>query len=727
MQIIIGSSIIPLTPGISLPLVLTSPLFTTAEGKIPGSYIFNTSFPGSEVLRHEFQQAHRVQRHGRATAELPYVITSGSLRYQGTCVVTLAERDKYEIAFKVNNGDFAEKLYGKTLKDLDLGGDMDMANPYSIATSDILVSSQTSEDVFTIDVNVPGAILVDFTNSLSNSGKTFTAHQAMTCTQIISISALFEYGALRVSTFLNGVKIWTTLIDNSTTETSFSNVLTLQVNDVVTVTVLGECEASPGGGYSLIFTLDMGIVEYSNPNILNEAVTLNQYSSDFTVFPVHNKEFLANFPEDAFQLDNISIKTIYTNYFNVLNYWKDGEFPLLLSGIIEGENLYAANLLTPFVYLRTLLVNICTEAGYYISNNPFDGVFQNAVLFNAYAENTYSSDKASIIPGKTTLNLSDHVPAMAQTDFLKWVSVLTGFMPVIDNNTFTVTFIDIKNKHVVSATNPELPFPGQLLVNPRLTIDPEYKGIKLELKKAGEDKFLGNIKELNDKLVYKGALQSSLMLPISGNKVNDMYYITDLNEYFVYQYNPDTYTLTWSFFSKKFPLSYSEGTEPYLTVSTDLCPLLTSFIADETPGAPLNRFWTIPKTEQAGILEGFPDSLSAEYGIQVLYYKGMSLDSLGEPYPLGTCRYDDYSGDPLFFPDISASSIFEHRYKEFLRWLAYETKPVTFKVILTAGQLKQIKFGQIYSGNGFRFLVKEIRVNMLQTGLSLAEMDVYTC
>ena len=217
------------------------------------------------------------------------------------------------------------------------------------------------------------------------------------------------------------------------------------------------------------------------------------------------------------------------------------------------------------------------------------------------------------------------------------------------------------------------------------------------------------------------------MLPISGNKVNDMYYITDLNEYFVYQYNPDTYTLTWSFFSKKFPLSYSEGTEPYLTVSTDLCPLLTSFIADETPGAPLNRFWTIPKTEQAGILEGFPDSLSAEYGIQVLYYKGMSLDSLGEPYPLGTCRYDDYSGDPLFFPDISASSIFEHRYKEFLRWLAYETKPVTFKVILTAGQLKQIKFGQIYSGNGFRFLVKEIRVNMLQTGLSLAEMDVYTC
>ena len=55
-------------------------------------------------------------------------------------------------------------------------------------------------------------------------------------------------------------------------------------------------------------------------------------------------------------------------------------------------------------------------------------------------------------------------------------------------------------------------------------------------------------------------------------------------------------------------------------------------------------------------LKGFQEGFAAESGFQVLYYKGMSLDSLGQPYPLGTCRHDDYSGNPLLFPDINAES-----------------------------------------------------------------------
>jgi hypothetical protein len=105
----------------------------------------------------------------------------------------------------------------------------------------------------------------------------------------------------------------------------------------------------------------------------------------------------------------------------------------------------------------------------------------------------------------------------------------------------------------------------------------------------------------------------------------------------------------------------------------------------------------------------------------------MSLDNNGQPYPLGTSRLADYSGNPLFFPDLNADSLFENRHKEFLRWLAYETKPATFKAILTTAQLKQIKFNQIYDGNGFHFLVKEIRINMQVDGLSVAEMEIYTC
>ncbi len=54
MQIVIGNSTIPMDPGTSLPLVLRSPLFSTSDNKIPGSYIFNSSFPASDALCKEF-------------------------------------------------------------------------------------------------------------------------------------------------------------------------------------------------------------------------------------------------------------------------------------------------------------------------------------------------------------------------------------------------------------------------------------------------------------------------------------------------------------------------------------------------------------------------------------------------------------------------------------------------------------------------------------------------
>jgi len=105
----------------------------------------------------------------------------------------------------------------------------------------------------------------------------------------------------------------------------------------------------------------------------------------------------------------------------------------------------------------------------------------------------------------------------------------------------------------------------------------------------------------------------------------------------------------------------------------------------------------LPRTEQAGILEGFPDSLGSEYGIQILKFAGMVNHSQGHTYPLGSCRYKEYgTGNPDDHVDFNSDSIFDLRYKEFLRWLCYETKPVSLRVILTSKDLQKINFGKIY-------------------------------
>ena len=730
MQVKIGNSIIPMAPGTSLPLVLRSPLFSTSENKIPGSYIFNSSFPASDALCKEFAQAQRIQRHGKATAELPYIITSGVLRFAGFCIVTQYEAGQFEIAFRVNNGDFSAKLFGKTLKDLDLGGDQVITSIYStahspnfnFATFEFLSYREMRFAMFgNVDIDLTSSF-----NSGAESGSIFTAIENCTVSHTILSKCSITKGSVKIMVYKNNSLIDTILMGETGVFTK-SYTHTLLLGDTIKVWMwVCTTTASP-------FLAELSVSQLSHQffiaeNLFDQVVSKTQYESDFTVFPIHNKYLLENFPDDAFQLDNLSLKTVYTEYFPVQNYYNDGHFPMVMSGEKDGETIYAANLFTPFVYMRTLLNRVIGGVGYSVVNNPFESdVFKGMVLFNAYAENTYSSAEASIVPVKPTFNLSDHVPAIPQADFLNWVSFLTGFYPVVDNNEQTVTFFDCKNIQVISGDNPPETFPGILLANPKITIEPEYKGIKLELKKAGSDKYLGTIKDLPGKLVYKGEVEYPINLPTAGNLVNDMYYVTKVNEYYVFQYNPETYTLTWGTFSKKFPLVYSEGVEPFLQLTTEFCPVLTERFFDETLCAPEHRSWVLPKTEQPGILEGFPDSLGSEYGFQVLYYKGMSLDSLGQPYPLGTSRYDDYTGDPLFFPDLNADSLFQNRYKEFLQWLAYETKPATFKAILTTAQLKQIKFNKIYSGNGFHFLVKELRVNMQIEGLSVAEMDIYTC
>lgn len=70
---------------------------------------------------------------------------------------------------------------------------------------------------------------------------------------------------------------------------------------------------------------------------------------------------------------------------------------------------------------------------------------------------------------------------------------------------------------------------------------------------------------------------------------------------------------------------------------------------------------------------------------------------------------------------------FDNQYKKFLRSLAYDAKLVTFQALFSPSQLQQLKFDQLYSGNGFMFLIKEIRLNLQYNGISIAELDVYTC
>lgn len=725
IKLTIGSSEIPINPGISFPLVMKSPLFVTSEGKIPGSYIFNTSIPATQALRTEFGHAHRIMRNGRATAELNYILEDGTFRFAGKCSVTEANERKYEIAFRVNNGDLAGILSTKSLKDLNLGGDTLIAEVCSISHDPGFFRSVYPDPPYDERLMSFSIIDCDFGGNFSTFASTFTSPMVGTVKIKLAFILRNVWAINMKARFYKDGSI-DHEIAISEGEISIETEITgCIIGTELCVKIYAEYDSAHY--YDQIkYTVTRPIINYYTTNIFTEVVALDQNTASFTVFPILNERFLDKFPDDKFELDNLSIKTLYTQYFPVINYWKNGEFPIWLAGYEELELFSAANLFTPFVYMNTLLNQIAIEAGYSIVNSPFSDDFEGAILFNAYAENTYTSENAMLTPVKTTFNLIDHVPDIGQADFIRQICKLTGYFPIVDNNQLTITFVKINDIHIESATNESEVFPGTILELPLVTVEPEYKGITFEIESDGKDEYLSSmIKEISEKLIYKGEVASINLLPSSGNEVNDMYKVTSTKSFYVWQYNSETYTLTWIFFSRDWPLKYEEGEAPFFKISTGLSPILTTFIQDEVIGAPTDRYWTIPVTKQAGILEGFPDSLSGDYGFQILIYRGMVFDSNDELYPLGTSRTADYAND--LFPDLNARDLFNAQYKNFMEWIAYSTKPVKCRAILTAAQLKKLDFAKIYRYEGYSFLIKEVRVNLLYDRLSLAEMDIYIC
>jgi hypothetical protein len=641
MKLKIGSANIPVRPGTSLALVLRSPLFDNSDGKTPGSFIFNCSLPASPALRNVFAQAHRTNRAGRATAELPYTIQSGSLRYSGKCSVQEASNMQYDILFNVRNGDFAAEVSKKTLKDLDLGGDRPIAITKSAAHDFFGYSrSQYNTASFYDSTTLTFShIDLDVNTAFNSNASIFTFQHTENVIATINYKLIPVYGLhFYVDVYLNSSVYSYAEI----TETDYEKAFDVPgvTGDHVHLNLRVESEFT-GSQYAVSYDISDMYIEYQSE--INSSLANDSYA----VFPIENADHFANFPDDAYKIDNLSAKTMYSEYFKVLNYYTN-RFPVCIKGLIEDEIVFAANLFVPFVFVKRILDQIANEFNYTLIGSPFesDQEYYNCVLFNSFAENTYPVDSSSMLGVKETFNLVDHVPSTPISTFLNSLGKITGRRLDIDTEFRTITFVRLRS--VIQSTN-SYAFPGTITDPPVITVAPEFKGYKIDLK-ASADKYISEqIKTVIAKHVYKGSVNNKSLLPSSGNKVNDMYLVTELNELHVWKYSTELYVLAWEFHSKNFYLTKEIGVEPFLQITCEMSPILDYNTRDETVGAPPERAWVLPVTRQAGNFEGFPD-MSAEYGMQILFYKGMQLDSNGNQYPLAISGNKNYSGSTFENP-----------------------------------------------------------------------------
>jgi len=416
-----------------LSLVLSSPypLISTGSG---GNFIFNFNLPATDELKKIFKFSHRPQAKSTYT-EVPYRLDLGAgLVYEGTASLKEISNWEFEVFCAVGNGDFNVAAKKVMLNELDLGGDrlIDFNQILTIANlNPIIHRTHFSLNPFSETI-IPkfGNIQIDAGPSLNGdcSQLTFNSYSSVSLT--FNFIAEVERGIATFNLYKDG-QLYDSFEINGNQQNSF--ILAGDNGQVISWDLLLEAEEANDPG---TYALDIWIKLESSVNAQGNGApfdpSLRYPDTDYAIFPVENPEVFSNWDDDFYSIDNVSIKTLYNLYFKVINYFANGVFPFSMSGISEGEEFTAGNIITPFPFIAYIVKRIGYHFNYGIENNPFESELKYCVLINHFCENRFLEGSTKLITLKEGFNLNDHVPEWTVYDFFKHLCNLFGMGYEVD-------------------------------------------------------------------------------------------------------------------------------------------------------------------------------------------------------------------------------------------------------------------------------------------------------
>lgn len=297
-------------------------------------------------------------------------------------------------------------------------------------------------------------------------------------------------------------------------------------------------------------------------------------------------------------------------------------------------------------------------------NNVFDDELKYAVLLNFFIENTFLTSNPDQLSFNESFNLNDHVPDWTVYDFLQQLNNLFGLGYEVDDVMQTITFTFVKDL----IESPSYIDISHLVVEkPRANWSDRIAAFKLMQNYPDNDALKEEIKSLEG-LNYKGFVVLLSDLPISGNKVNDYYFVWVSQRYYAWQYNADTYAFGWVFHSRTHVIEISSGNDA-TEISTNLPAAMSLMAGDHSH----TKIWNIPQTHQSGIFEGAPDAYNGKWQPLVVWYHGLKSDTTGGTYPFASADCVDRESNII--TDVPHSlklqgfkNIYDVRWKDFLYW-----------------------------------------------------------
>lgn len=730
------------TAGIEIPVVLRSPLF--ADGK--GSYMFNFTLPASDELKKEFSHFHRP---GGNTA--PYLrrelsLKMGPLHYTGTATITTAGPRAYEVSCPIENGDLAAILKETKLTELDLGGVRDSED------AEILISAVSTEDIIVDDITpAPPAVLtypiyfddisINKDGMLNVDGDQIEIFESGKIVLIVRLEHFWTRGLTLFRIYKGPTTVFSYELKQG------SNFIPIELDvisgDIYDLRIAGMREPTGPGYVKTIFTIYAGAeLKVFGQGEFGTTIGTDFYpEGDFAIFPIENPQMFDSLDDDSFMIDHLSIKEVYSKYFPVMNYYVDNKFPLIMTGETEDEGFSAFNVFIPFPYLAYVIKRIAQTFGITISNNVFeDNDLRQLVIFNLYAENSFLTSE--LIQPRPGFDLADHVPDVQISTYFKNLCKLLGIAYDFKSVGKTLRLKYLKD---IAADQAYQPFPGTIINEPELTTAP-YQGYRLKQEVSGDDYISTYFKSLKG-LNYKGTVTIVNQLSsITNPEINDCYYVTTRREYWIWNYDTELGILNWISHSKDF---FSEMESIDENIPGDVFEVISDINAimlngwdymDNNICRPSGRHWLIPVTYQPGTFDGLPDYFRTEFTNSLLFFHGLRADSQLNLYPLGTHDRYDYAGNPIVYESVipgegythdlslrwdGPHGLYEKRYKGWIEMMLRSRGFWKFKAALTPWELSKIDMFTWYQGNGFKFLIKELRFSILKDKLTVAELEVF--
>ena len=477
-------------------------------------------------------------------------------------------------------------------------------------------------------------------------------------------------------------------------------------------------------------TLRNGIDWGGDINIGSTKEEARQYLEDSVNHSYPDRNFVV-FPVSATNWHDPLINDVRTEY---LNYWEDGSLYLYTTGI-------GTSITTPFPYLLFVLEKLFSHYGYRINKSIFSLTpeLRKLVLFSVL--NTNDIILPHISKGMRYINYKNIMPDISISDFLLGLQNLFNIAFIFKHSTKSVDIVSrnqvIFDTSYVDYTERTSPIPT--IKNNSLS------GYILKQTPDGGDEFANEQSGSIDPDLVKPAVNTFSDLPLTTNsEAGDIRLVKDENKYYQIQGN-DLGAYEWAELSWAFELIEGDSDNKWESI---MSTLLMEEVEDDIiiqapePDPPpeyydflTQKTWLVPKTGQT-------KSSYPEFTPRLLFYRGIFegyISGENPPgsiipdlhYPLGSSDVYDPNGDKIPSANYSLHwcgpyGLYENWWKKFISWYINTRKPVTFRRLFTAAEIRNLDFSKKHRIDGTDYLIKEIKIPVTEKEIMPATMECYS-